>query len=79
MNECASQGANVLFLECDPEVAAVCAAAAAAHGQRCISACLSDQTRDGVAFHVSPSNGGMSSSLRTFQEHGRVFPGVVSE
>ena len=64
-------------MECDEQVAAVCASTAGQYGQRCLHACLSDSNERNVIFHVSDeSNGGMSSSLRPFQEHMRLFPGV---
>lgn len=70
------RGANVLFVECDPEVAKACATSARRHGQRCINACLSDGNREDVQFFQSEANGGMSSSLRRFEEHKNIFPGV---
>ena len=67
-------GANVLFVECDRQVHKTCAANARKYGQRCIHACLSDRNEEGVQFHVADDaeNGGMSSSLRSFQEHERM-------
>eukprot|EP00614_Pseudopedinella_elastica_P002842 CAMPEP_0172605644 /NCGR_PEP_ID=MMETSP1068-20121228/25881_1 /TAXON_ID=35684 /ORGANISM="Pseudopedinella elastica, Strain CCMP716" /LENGTH=338 /DNA_ID=CAMNT_0013408105 /DNA_START=263 /DNA_END=1279 /DNA_ORIENTATION=- len=72
----AGGGANVLFVECDREVAKACAANARKYGQRCLQACLSDQNSEGVEFFQSGANGGMSSSLRQFEHHRSIFPGV---
>ena len=42
-------------------------------------ACLSDTNRNEVPFFQSGANGGMSSSLRTFDQHKAIFPGVVHD
>mmetsp|Transcript_20648 Transcript_20648/g.26866 ORF Transcript_20648/g.26866 Transcript_20648/m.26866 type:complete len:227 (-) Transcript_20648:217-897(-) len=70
-------GANVLFVECDPEVAKICQQNVKAYGQRCVQACLSNKNQDGIDFFQSGSNGGMSSSLREFDKHKNLFPGVA--
>mmetsp|Transcript_192 Transcript_192/g.398 ORF Transcript_192/g.398 Transcript_192/m.398 type:complete len:382 (-) Transcript_192:179-1324(-) len=69
-------GSNVLFLECDMEVAKVCAANAGMYGQRCIQACLSDANRENVSFYRAEAVQGMSSSLRQFDAHRTLFPWV---
>jgi len=69
-------GANVLFVECDEAVSEVCAENARKFGQRCVHACLADSNRADVSFFQSDGNGGMSSSLRRFEQHMEIFPGV---
>lgn len=70
-------GANVLFFECNPEMALRCRASAARFGQRCVQGCLSN-ARSRVPFFVS-DNDGMSSSLRPFNDHRDLYPDVATE
>jgi FkbM family methyltransferase len=76
-SECVGgNGANVLFIECDPVVAKECTKNAQRFGQRCLNACISNENAEGVEFYQSEDNGGMSSSLRAFDKHHEVYPGV---
>eukprot|EP00614_Pseudopedinella_elastica_P007919 CAMPEP_0172607982 /NCGR_PEP_ID=MMETSP1068-20121228/28100_1 /TAXON_ID=35684 /ORGANISM="Pseudopedinella elastica, Strain CCMP716" /LENGTH=377 /DNA_ID=CAMNT_0013411123 /DNA_START=340 /DNA_END=1474 /DNA_ORIENTATION=- len=69
-------GANVLFVECHPGLARACAEEARKYGQRCIEACVSDANDDGVSFFESSQENKASSSLRPFDAHLHIFPGI---
>ena len=69
-------GANAPFVECHPGLARACAEEARKYGQRCIEACVSDANDDGVSFFESSQENKASSSLRPFDAHLHIFPGI---